>query len=393
MRLKLLKYYFIIFCTISLFNTKFLSQNQNIRLVATMDDLTRLEGGDLTHIWGYNFFTPPTYHASLPAPLLTLTTGDSVNIFFYNDSPEDHTIHLHGLDVAQNMDGVPTTSFSVPYHDSTNYSFKAPHPGTYLYHCHVQTTLHLAMGMYGMIVVNDSIANQLYNNGPTFNKTYPLLASDMYQFWNDNPLSPGPLYQYYADRFLINGKSGIQLFEDTSRVIDAFVGDSIRLNIGNIGYNKVTYVFPEELNPIVYLSDGRKLPQAFKTDSLVVYPGERYTLLCTPGSYYEGYISVYYENLKSNTIDGINLIGINRYNHPNSIDEMKIEKPLIYPNPTNNFIYLTKKGFTTFDLINSDGKLIETGQLYNDSIDLSNIPTGFYLIKLNDGSVFKVFKY
>lgn len=392
MILNSLKYIFIVLSSVAVLSMNVIGQNQNIRLVATMDDFTRLEGGHLTHIWGYNYYTPPSYQAILPAPLLTFTTGDSVNLFFYNDSPEDHTIHLHGLDVAQNTDGVPTTSFSVPYHDSTNYTFKAPHPGTYLYHCHVQTTLHLAMGMYGMIIVNDSVTNQLYHNGPTFNKSYPLLASDMYQFWNDNPLSPGPLYQYYANRFLINGKSGIQLFEDPSRVIDAFVGDSIRLNIGNIGYNKTTYVFPEELHPVVYLSDGRRLPKAIKADTLIVYPGERYTVLCTPNSYYEGYISVYYENLTSNSIDGVNLIGVNRYNHPNSIAEQNTDKALVYPNPTTNFIYFTKTVSTSFELMNSEGKLIKKGQLQDNSIDLSNLATGFYLIKLNDGTVFKVFK-
>lgn len=370
-----------------------IKSQSNFRLVATMDDFHRLENSGLTHIWGYSFYTPPTYHASLPAPLLEINTGDSINIFFYNDSPENHTIHLHGLDVEQSMDGVPTTSFSVPFQDSTNYSFIAPHPGTYLYHCHVLTTLHLAMGMYGMIIVNDTSANKFYSNGPSYNKSYPLLSSDMFQQWNDNPLSPGPLHKYYADQFLINGKSGIQLFEDTSQVIDALPGDSIRFNIGNIGYNRVTYKFPSELNVEILMSDGRKLPSSISSDSIVLYPGERYTAISTPTSYFEGYIEVDYYNLKSKQNDGTNLIGVNRYNHPNSLNELSDLNIQIYPNPTSEFIFIEPYVKGNYKITDINGRIIKLGKTESNPIDVSSLKRGIYLFMIDNKNAIKFIKY
>ena len=83
---------------------------------------------------------------------LTYTEGESVQLNFTNPSPESHH-HLHGLDVDQANDGVPGTSFLVTTGDDATYSFDADYPGTFLYHCHVTTTLHLTMGMYGMVLV------------------------------------------------------------------------------------------------------------------------------------------------------------------------------------------------------------------------------------------------
>src|SRR5688572_27593647 len=76
------------------------AQQRDFRLYAVMNGKTLLSTGDSTWIWGYGYYagsqlTPIT----LPGPLLTCYTGDTVNVHFRNLSGEMHTIHLHGTDV------------------------------------------------------------------------------------------------------------------------------------------------------------------------------------------------------------------------------------------------------------------------------------------------------
>ena len=84
-----------------------------------------------------------------------------------------HTIHFHGLDVDQQNDGVPATSFSVSQ-GSYTYNFTAPHAGTYQYHCHVDTHQHYEMGMFGTVIIRPSDGNttNIWDGGPAFDKEY-----------------------------------------------------------------------------------------------------------------------------------------------------------------------------------------------------------------------------
>ncbi|WP_243158050.1 multicopper oxidase domain-containing protein [Aminipila terrae] len=49
--------------------------------------------------WGYN--------GSIPGPTIQVKSGDYVNIRVINYLPEPTSVHWHGLDVPNNMDGVP----------------------------------------------------------------------------------------------------------------------------------------------------------------------------------------------------------------------------------------------------------------------------------------------
>ncbi len=111
-------------------------------LFSEMDGIHILEDGTALPFWGYGLSS--VGEITLPAPVLTYTLDQNVNIVFSNPSPESHTIHLHGLDVDQANDGVPSTSFNIPLNGTGSYQFVADHAGTVLYHCHVTTTLHLS---------------------------------------------------------------------------------------------------------------------------------------------------------------------------------------------------------------------------------------------------------
>ena len=104
----------------------------------------------------------------LPSPVIRVEQGDIVQIVLENTHYLPHTIHLHGVDHpythtgghVEGGDGVPQTSemFLMPG-ESRTYEFQARQTGTMLYHCHVQTHTHLAMGLVGMIIVEENRPN------------------------------------------------------------------------------------------------------------------------------------------------------------------------------------------------------------------------------------------
>jgi FtsP/CotA-like multicopper oxidase with cupredoxin domain len=78
--------------------------------------------------------------ARLPSPTLRVEEGDHVAITLYNTHYLPHTIHLHGTNQANAMDGVPhITQHEVPPGKSFTYRFTAGAPGTYWYHCMCRT--------------------------------------------------------------------------------------------------------------------------------------------------------------------------------------------------------------------------------------------------------------
>ena len=363
-----------------------MAQIKHDYLISRMNASVLLEDTVLTNLWGYGRYNTGTaIRITLPGPLLRYYTNDSVVIHFWNDSPEHHTIHLHGLDANQANDGVPSTSFPILQNDSTTYSFKALYPGTYLYHCHVTTTLHLAMGMYGMLVV-DHPNNLMYQNGPGYNKDYAFLSSDMDRSWNDMPTSPGPFHEYEANYFMVNGKSGLQLFTDTSQIMRINAGDSVLLRLANVGYTISEYCFPIGTNPVIHMSDGRVLPSPVPIDTLKIYPGERYSILLKPTTFIADYICVSYIDMFNDNQLGTNFIGINQNYHPNSVYEMEISDWKIFPNPTENIIFIESNQYKENERIyfyNIQGQLVYTYKLSStiEKIDLSFLESGIYILK------------
>jgi FtsP/CotA-like multicopper oxidase with cupredoxin domain len=113
----------------------------------------------------------------LPSPVIRVEQGDIIQIVLENTHYLPHTIHLHGVDHpyahadghVAGGDGVPQTSemFLMPG-EKRIYEFQPRQTGTMLYHCHVQTHTHLAMGLVGMIIVEENRPNnwlQTFNVG------------------------------------------------------------------------------------------------------------------------------------------------------------------------------------------------------------------------------------
>ncbi len=376
-------------------NSSLFAQTKEFDLAAEMNKTVFLSDGSSTEFWGFGLIkSNGAYSATLPGPVLNINLGDTVKILLYNDSPEDHTIHLHGLDVDQANDGVPSTSFSILSQDTAEYNFVATHTGTFIYHCHVLTMLHLTMGMYGMIVVhNYPDSTKLFDGGPSFTNEYHFLTTDMDRSWNDNPLSVFPMYEFKADYFMVNGLNNDQLYFDPQHHVKSYPNDSTSLRLANIAYSKVVYIFPPELNAISYLSDGRVLPTPLISDTLVMYPGERYSVLLTPTIYTDTDIQVEYYEMRNNNKEHTNYIKVNG---DLSISEKDEEISfVIYPNPTNNFFnFETSFPNNHLKIFSLSGELIYEKFIPEKKslISVENLKTGIYIVQYNE-SIQKLIVY
>lgn len=232
---------------------------------------------------------------TVPSPVIEGVQGQTVNVTL--NSMMEHTIHLHGLDVNQANDGVPATSGSVGMGQalgtSYTYTFTAPHAGTYMYHCHVDTVLHFEMGMYGTVIIrpSDGSTNKAWNNGPTFDKEYIWHLHTFDSTWQGGGGMGGggmgggmatgaPTARHRPDYFMINGRDGGNTLNDTTTAIRAAAGKKVLIRATGVGYQPAV-VRLGGLAFDVIASDGRPLPNPIRTTSQLIAPGERYDLLLT----------------------------------------------------------------------------------------------------------------
>jgi FtsP/CotA-like multicopper oxidase with cupredoxin domain len=95
------------------------------------------------------------YNGRIPGPTIRCTEGDRIRIHFTNGSSHSHSIHFHGVHVAE-MDGVPGAGPGlIQPGQSFTYEFDAEPFGLHLYHCHAfPLARHIAKGMYGAFIID-----------------------------------------------------------------------------------------------------------------------------------------------------------------------------------------------------------------------------------------------
>jgi FtsP/CotA-like multicopper oxidase with cupredoxin domain len=345
--------------------------------------------GNITMLMGFTSLmgTP----IDIPGPTLIYTEGDSVELKLRNMSQSaSHTIHLHGLDVNQQNDGVPHLSFEVGHNETESYFFKAPHPGTYLYHCHVTSSLHVQAGMYGMLIVKPQNINETWDGGFTFDKEYAWMTSEIDTVWHTDSIINHPhdtttmmrlLPDYNPQYFFVNGRSENQLSDSLNNIyISATANETVLLRLANIGYYGNRFIFPNQSNAKIISSDGRPLPNIEISDTLEILPGERYQLLLQSTIEFIDSITIQYFNLNSQIVENTQNVPIEISGFA-SVFTDNLNEINVYPNPVTDFLYF-QYYVKQIDIYNINGSLICSANNSNQ-VYVSHLEKGIYFVKLN----------
>ena len=189
------------------------------------------------------------YNGMVPGPELRAELGDRVRIVLRNELSQPTSLHLHGMTVPNDMDGVPAINQdAILPGDSFTYEFTVRNTGSNMYHSHFNAVEQVPGGLLGAFIVSDP--------------EDPESDIDHTMILNDGPLG-----------FTINGKG----FPATSPIV-AKRGQVVRIRYMNEGL----LIHPMHLHGMsqtVVAKDGHLLAQPYEADTILVGPGERYDVL------------------------------------------------------------------------------------------------------------------
>jgi len=174
---------------------------------------SKMQPAKKMHAWGYN--------GSVPGPMIEVNEGDRVRVVFHNELPEATTVHWHGLEIPQEMDGVPFMSQPlVEPGGMFTYEFTIDQHGTFFYHSH--GPMQEMLGMIGMLVVHPKVAP-----APRVDKDFGLVLQEWWIL--PNSTVPDTLAMEY-NWLTLNGKAG-----PAATPMIVRLGDRVRVRMVNLG--------------------------------------------------------------------------------------------------------------------------------------------------------------
>ena len=225
-------------------------------LTAKITDWERAPG-DVVQAW--------TYNGVVPAPSIHLEVGDKAEFRLTNELPIGTDLHLHGLNVDNEFDGVaPITQDLIEPGDTFTYEYTADEVAVAMYHPHFHSQIGLPNGMFGTIFVGQIPIPR----GPDRSAARPSPPTS--QITQDFPMV---LNDSGVIGYSLNGKS----FPATAP-ITAKKGDWVLFHY----FNEGTQIHPMHLHQfdqIVVAKDGYPLDAPYVADVVNVAPGERYSVL------------------------------------------------------------------------------------------------------------------
>jgi FtsP/CotA-like multicopper oxidase with cupredoxin domain len=208
--------------------------------LAAGDGFATMADGRVLYTFGFSDVTgvPPDQAidrgilaANIPGPTIDLKQGDQFYLTLTNvgmamrpDLFDPHTVHFHGFpQAAPVFDGMPEGSFGVNMGSSLTYFYNVVEPGTFLYHCHMEATEHMQMGMLGQLYVRPAqdgttktyngrnYTRFVYNDGDGstgYDKSYALQLSSFDHVYHEEHIGVQPLpFANMKDTYaMINGR-------------------------------------------------------------------------------------------------------------------------------------------------------------------------------------------
>ncbi|MSP54653.1 MAG: multicopper oxidase family protein [Myxococcales bacterium] len=211
------------------------------------------------------------YDDSVPGPLIEANAGDTVVVHFTNNLNEPTTVHWHGIRLESAMDGGMQMMDPILPGETFDYTFTVPDAGFYWYHPHLEGAKLIERGLYGRMIVHapDEIAADC---------DLPIALDDILLdegSWQVAPVDTDmmKLMGRLGNMLLANGKAG--------RRVALTAGETVLLRLVNPSNARYWDVYVEGQQLQVVATDGGWLPEPYATDSLVIAPGERYTVAFT----------------------------------------------------------------------------------------------------------------
>jgi FtsP/CotA-like multicopper oxidase with cupredoxin domain len=114
------------------------------------------------------------YNGQIPGPEIRLKEGERVRVVLTNALAEPTTIHWHGVDIPNAMDGVPgITQNPVQPGETFVYEFEARPAGTRWYHTHFASIKQLDLGLYAPLIIEPAQPDPF-----PFDREYTLVLDD-----------------------------------------------------------------------------------------------------------------------------------------------------------------------------------------------------------------------
>lgn len=166
-----------------------------------------------------------TFGGSVPAPIVHVRQGDTVNFTLQNNGNTGHSIDFHAAQIDW-----ATNYRTIDPGQSLDFTFTADVPGDFMYHCGTPPVLHhIGNGMYGAIIV------QPENGYPqAADREYWLVQSEFYVQPTSDGEWTGSMDKMKAaqpDYMAWNGAA----FQYRDHPLQAKVGERIRLHVVNCG--------------------------------------------------------------------------------------------------------------------------------------------------------------
>jgi len=135
-----------------------------VQYIFSFADMTGIKDGDVANKDGDisdDVMAAGALAAAWPAPAIVVDEGkefylslSNVGMLIRPDLFDPHTVHFHGFPQSSSVfDGLPESGLSINMGATLTYYYKLEDPGTYMYHCHVEATEHMQMGMLGNLYV------------------------------------------------------------------------------------------------------------------------------------------------------------------------------------------------------------------------------------------------
>ena len=212
------------------------------------------------------------YNGSIPGPLLRLAQGRESLIRFENALDEPSSVHWHGLRIDNAMDGVPgMTQAAVQPGEHFDYRLTPPDAGTYWYHTHQRSWAQLALGLSGVLIVDET-------NPPEFDQDL-VFAIDDWRLDDNLQFSLDTLGSTHD--WAHAGRMGnvLTVNGEATRQYPVARGERVRLRMVNVANARIMNLLLGERAVSVIAIDGQPVsPYAITDGRIQLAPGQRMDL-------------------------------------------------------------------------------------------------------------------